>query len=197
MEPTSPPEVFEAQVRECFGRVAYSHKTHEKCADILQAKLRWLKNTQIALSVVVSGTLIVTVLGHDAWSKIIATALSAVLAGINLYFKNYNFGELAQTHKEAADQLWNVRESYLSLLTDMTTGAISMEKAMDRRDRLQKDLSVIYSKAPRTNTIAYRSAQRALQINEDLTFSAEEIDAFLPQPLKRAKTTNPAAQELK
>jgi len=196
MEPTSPPDAFEAQVRECFGRVAYSHKTHEKCADILQAKLRLLKNTQIALSVVVSGTLIVTVVGHDAWSKIIATVLSAVLAGINLYFKNYNYGELAQTHKEAADQLWNVRESYLSLLTDMVTGAISMDKAMERRDKLQKDLSVIYSKAPRTNTVAYKAAQRALKINEDLTFSAEEIDAFLPQPLKRAKKANQSPSTL-
>ena len=196
MERTSPPDAFEAQVRECFGRVAYSHKTHEKCADSLQAKLRLLKNTQIALSVVVSGTLIVTVVGHDAWSKIIATVLSAVLAGINLYFKNYNYGELAQDHKEAADQLWNIRESYLSLLTDMATGAVSMEKAMERRDKLQKDLSVIYSKAPRTNTTAYKAAQRALKIKEDLTFSAEEIDAFLPQPLKRARKVNQVSAPL-
>ena len=192
MEPTSQTNVqpagdaFEAQVRECFGRVAYSHKTHEKCADMLQAKLRLLKNTQITLSVIVSGTLIATVLGKDAASKIIATVLSAVLAGINLYFKNYNYGELAQAHKETADQLWNVRESYVSLLTDMATGAIPMEKATERRDRLQKELAAIYSKAPRTNAEAYKAAQKALKISEDLTFSAEEIDAFLPGPLKRA-----------
>lgn len=190
MERTSPTEAFEAQVRECFGRVVYSHKTHEKCADSLQAKLRLLKNTQIALSVVVSGTLIVTVVGHDTWSKLTATVLSAILAGINLYFKNYNYGELAQTHKEAADQLWNVRESYLSLLTDMATRAVPMDKAIERRDKLQKDLSVIYSKAPRTNSIGYKAAQRALKISEDLTFSVEEIDAFLPAPLKRAKQAN-------
>ena len=28
-------QVLEGQMRECFGRVVYSHKTHEKCADIL------------------------------------------------------------------------------------------------------------------------------------------------------------------
>lgn len=27
--------VLEGQLRECYGRVVYSHKTHEKCADIL------------------------------------------------------------------------------------------------------------------------------------------------------------------
>ena len=153
---------------------------------MLQVKLRLLKNTQIALSVIVSGTLIATVTGKDSASKVIATVFSAVLAGINLYFKNYNYGELAQAHKETADQLWNVRESYVSLLTDMATRAITMEKATERRDRLQKDLSAIYSKAPRTNAEAYKAAQKALKISEDLTFSAEEIDAFLPDPLKRA-----------
>lgn len=180
-------EAFEAQIRECFGRVAYSHKTHEKCADLLQSKLRVLKNTQIAISVAVSGTLIVTVVGQETVSKLVATVLSAVLAGINLYFKNYNYGEMAQAHKEAADQLWNVRESYVSLLTDMETRAVTMEKAMERREKLQKDLGAIYSKAPRTNANAYKQAQRALKISEDLTFSAEEIDAFLPGPLRRAQ----------
>ncbi|MEH0992030.1 hypothetical protein V7J87_28835, partial [Klebsiella pneumoniae] len=27
--------ILEGQIRECYGRVVYSHKTHEKCADIL------------------------------------------------------------------------------------------------------------------------------------------------------------------
>ena len=28
--------ILEGQLRECYGRVVYSHKTHEKCADILE-----------------------------------------------------------------------------------------------------------------------------------------------------------------
>lgn len=190
MDHTSQPDALEAQIRECFGRVAYSHKTHEKCADLLQGKLTQLKNTQIILSVVVSGTVIATVLGQGAWAKVTATALSAVLAGINLYFKNYNYGEMAQEHKEAADQLWNIRESYLSLLTDLATGSTLADRAMERRDKLQEELAITYSKAPRTNTDAYKAAQNALQINEDLTFSAEEIDLLLPGPLKRAKKSD-------
>lgn len=154
---------------------------------MLQCKLRVLKNTQITLSVVVSGTLIVTLMGNSDYAKVTATVLSAILAGVNLYFKNYNYGEMAQAHKETADQLWNVRESYISLLTDMTSGSLTMEKAMERRDKQQKELAAIYSKAPRTNAEAYKAAQKALKINEDLTFSTEEVDVFLPAPLKRAK----------
>jgi hypothetical protein len=48
---------LEAQLRECFGRVAYSHKAHEKCADSCHVKLSRLKIAQIALSAVRTGGL--------------------------------------------------------------------------------------------------------------------------------------------
>ena len=43
-------QILEGQLRECFGRVVYSHKTHEKCADILLKRLsRMLKLWQIGV----------------------------------------------------------------------------------------------------------------------------------------------------
>ena len=193
MEPTSPqPDVaaramLEAQIRECFGRVVYSHKTHEKCADILLSRLSWLKHTQIVLSVLVSGSLLTEILGNHPSKGIVPTALSTVLVFINLYFKNYNYGQMAQAHKETADRLWSARESYLSLLTDLMSGIVTLAQSADKRDKLQKELATIYSHAPRTNSNAYRKAQQALKYNEDMTFSAEEIDAFLPNVLKKSK----------
>src|SRR5687767_519983 len=44
--------VLEGQLRECYGRVVYSHKTHEKCADILLARLGRIKFWQIVLSAI-------------------------------------------------------------------------------------------------------------------------------------------------
>lgn len=40
---------FEDLVRECFGRVVYTHKTHERMADRCAATLRRYKMAQIAL----------------------------------------------------------------------------------------------------------------------------------------------------
>ena len=48
-----------------------------------------------------------------------------------------------------------------------------------------EDLHLVYSSAPSTSYQAYREAQKALKQNEDMTFSDEEIDAFLPNELKR------------
>lgn len=197
MEATSPqPDnaaraMLEAQIRECFGRVVYSHKTHEKCADILLSRLSWLKHTQIVLSVLVSGSLLTTMFGDQPSKGIIPTVLSGILLFINLYFKNYNYGQMAQAHKESADRLWNARESYLCLLTDLNCGILTMSQAADKRDKLQKEVATIHSNAPRTNSNAYAKAQDALKYREDMTFSVEEIDAFLPEALKMAKRVEP------
>ena len=200
MEQNSHPDaaackIILGQIRECFGRVVYSHKTHEKCADILLERQSWLKNTQIAISVILSGALIKTLLADHPVCSIISAILSTVLAGINLYFKNYNYGQLAQSHKESADRLWNIRESYISLLTDLTAGVINAKQASERRDKLQKELAIIYSRAPRTNSKAYRLAQQSLQYSEDMTFSSKEIDAFLPDVLKTSKSDEPHSHD--
>jgi hypothetical protein len=50
---------------------------------------------------------------------------------------------------------------------------------------LLEELHAVYVGAPSTTFQAYRKAQDALKKYEDMTFSDEEIDAFLPKELKR------------
>lgn len=47
------------------------------------------------------------------------------------------------------------------------------------------ELHKVYGGAPSTTTEAYKKAQEGLQRNQDMTFTDEEIDAFLPEELKR------------
>mgnify|MGYP006325161543 FL=1 len=56
------------------------------------------------------------------------------------------------------------------------------------RDQLIEELKLIYKFAPATNSKAYKKAQDALRINEELTFNDEEIDQFLPNELKFKST---------
>lgn len=181
--------VLEAQLRECFGRTVYSHKTHEKSADGCRRKLSRVKFWQILLSAVTTGGLIVAVFGDAGTSKV-ATVLSAFLStallALNTYTKEVDPGQSAQKHKEAAAKLWTVRESYLSLLTDMRAATISIEAASAKRDELQEALSTIYESAPRTSAEGYSDASVALKEREELTFSDEEIDKFLPAALRKS-----------
>lgn len=178
-------EPLVSQLRECFGRVAYSHKTHEKCSDIYHERLSRLKLAQIILSVVTTGTLIRVLFEQGKSAAVIAAILSATLLVINAYTKNYDLGSLSQKHADTAAKLWEIRESYLSLLTDVESKTLSFEEAAKCRDKLQDKLAAVYKGAPRTLGPAYKRAQDALKTKEDLTFSIEEIDRLLPPPLRK------------
>lgn len=182
---------LEAQIRECYGRVAYSHKTHEKCADIYHSRLGKVKISQVVLAAITTGGLIATLLGQNPVSTGLAAISSTVLLALNTYTKENDFGELAQKHAQAAGELWSVRESYLSLLTDIADKSANSEQIREKRDELQIELKNIYKTAPRTISEAYKKAQEALKVNEELTFSDEEIDNMLPITLHKKKPATP------
>lgn len=179
--------ILEGQLRECFGRVVYSHKTQEKCTDILLSRLAVIKWWQIILSAITTGGFIAAVFGAGQIGAALGILVSTTLLVLNAYTKSYDLGELAQKHKQAANDLWLIREKYLSLIADLTMGEKPIESLQKERDDLLKELHSVYSGAPSTNFKAYRKAQDALKKHEDLTFSDAEIDAFLPKDLKRVK----------
>jgi hypothetical protein len=181
------PDILEGQLRECYGRVVYSHKTHETCADILLDSLAKIKRWQIILSAIASTGFVAAIFGSGTIGGIAGLIVSIALLILNAYTKDYDHGELAQKHRQAAADLWMIREKYLSLLTDLRMGARSIEEISQDRDLLLQELHAVYSGAPSTNNKAYCAAQDALQNKEDMTFSDDEVDAFLPAELKRKK----------
>jgi len=178
-------KILEDQLRECYGRVVYSHKTHEKCADILVRRHDQIKLWQIVLSAIVTGGIISTLIADGTVGMVISAVLSTLLLVLNAYTKNYDLGEIAQKHRRAAADLWIIREEYLSLLTDIRIGDVPLDILRERRDKLVKELHATYAGAPSTNYKAYRAAQKSLKQLEDMTFSDEEINSFLPEKLKK------------
>ncbi|MFK0343311.1 SLATT domain-containing protein [Pseudomonas asiatica] len=177
--------ILEGQLRECYGRVVYSHKTHEKCADILLSRLSNIKFWQIVLSAITTGGFVAAALGGGETSAIAGIVVSTILLILNAYTKNYDLGELAQKHRQAGADLWIIRERYLSLITDLRMGEKPIETLQKVRDNLLEQLHAVYSGAPSTTYQAYKKAQEALKTLEDMTFSDAEIDAFLPKELKK------------
>lgn len=179
-------DLVEGQLRECYGRVVYSHKTHEKCADILLSRLSTIKLWQIILSSVTTASFVSAFFGTGTVGAAVGVVISTTLLVLNAYTKDYDLGELAQKHRQSASDLWLIREKYLSLLTDLRVGDESIESIRSRRDALLKELYGVYSGAPSTTVRAYTAAQKALQQWEEMTFSDDEIDKLLPRDLKRA-----------
>ena len=113
--------VLEGQLRECYGRVVYSHKTHEKCADILLERQGHIKLAQIIISAIVTGGIVSTFFDAGKAGAAISAVLSTGLLALNAYTKDYDLGEIAQKHRQAGAELLIVREIYLSLLTTLCT----------------------------------------------------------------------------
>jgi hypothetical protein len=116
----------------------------------------------------------------------VTLALSLFGLIVNSYMKDLDPGQAAQKHRETAADLWNIRESYLSLLTDIRDATVPMKDLRARRDELQRQLHHIYLIAPHTDGKAYGEAQDRLKNKEDLTFSEKEIDLMLPTTLRRS-----------
>ena len=176
-----------AQVREAFGRVAYTHKTHEKQADICFGKHRGQQGVLIALTAISSGTFLVAAVSQFASTTVtslVTSTVAVLVTWVTLGARTFRFHEEAEAHRDIAARLWDVRESYVSLIADLMSGDVSDADARVRRDELQETTREVYTSAPRTTAKAYGRAQKGLKDNEELTFSSRELDLLLPETLR-------------
>ena len=179
---------LETQMREIYGRVIYTHKTHEKCAELLENRSVCLKWLEIILSALTTTSILGVVFGDDSTVfQFVATLFSTALLALTLYSKDFNLSQLAERHKHAALNILEIREELLSLLVDLRIGNQDMDDLQNKRDKLLDKLVQSYKGAPNTNWKAYTMASKALKENEEFTFSDEEIDKFLPEALRSTK----------
>ena len=180
-------------IRESFGRVAYSHKTHEKAAEIEDRNSKIVKWANIVLTALTSGSLVSTIVTNQNAFLYISAFLSSLMLGFTLFQLNFNPAEIAEETSVCSKELWYIREKYINLMADIINGKLSDELIISKRDQLIEELKLIYKFAPQTNSKAYEKARKALKINEELTFSDEEIDQFLTSELKLKKNLPPSS----
>src|SRR4051812_41418773 len=94
--------LLESQIRDIYGRVIYTHKTHEKCADILKERSDFFKTGEVILSTVTTTTILVVLFGEGKVYNLIAAICSTAVLGITLYTKDFNLLAIAEKHKQSA-----------------------------------------------------------------------------------------------
>lgn len=177
--------LLESQIREIYGRVVYTHKTHEKCADVLKQRNDFLKITEVILSALTTTSILVLIFGDGIIFQFLAALFSTTLLCLTIYSKDYNLLALAEKHKQAALDILEIRENLLSLLVDIRIGNKNVNDYQFERNKLNEQLVNTYRGAPKTINKAYKIASKALQEKEEFTFSDEEIDKFLPESLRK------------
>ena len=170
-------------IRESFGRVVYTHKTHEKAREIESTKAIMVKIINIFLTAVTSTSLVTTIFTDEHFLLYVSSVLSAATLAFTIFQLSFDPSQEAERHCATARELWYVREQYINLLADARDSVDSVNLRR-RRDELTSDLKRIYGAEPNTSPRAYKRAQAALKVSEDMTFSDDEINRFLPNVLQ-------------
>ena len=177
-----------ATARELYGRVVYSHKTHEQDRERWSKKVCSMNYINIGLAsattffAIISATLKTT-------TSIYATAVFALLTvAFVLWQSNFDPAAKDSQHRVAAKELLWIREQLLLLITECHMPD-STQKHLERcLEVLTRELTAVYKFAPNTSSEAYTAAEEMIK-GGHFTFSDDEIDLLLPQALRK----NPAA----
>ena len=85
-------KALESQIREIYGRVVYTHKTHEKCADLFKSRSDTLKGVEISSNSINNNNHF----GRTIWewknigSYCCGICSTILLLLLTLYAKDYN-----------------------------------------------------------------------------------------------------------
>lgn len=184
-----------ASIRESYGRVVYTHKTHEKERERQSRIANLSKWTNVVLGAITLGGVIAALGTSTAWVLFLSIAMATLNVGYALVQLSFDPRGQAGLHRAAAKQLLIVRNHFQALIADIKSGCLSDDQARNRRDELDAISAEAYRLAPDTSRRAYARAQRSLKFAEDMTFSVAEIDALLPHGL-RETSEPPTAQQL-
>lgn len=171
------------QLVEAHARVVYTYTAHHKDADYLIAKDNVLRISQIILTAISASGFFATIISNQAYLCIIAGLAAAVSLGLNLYTKDFKPHLDAQEHKSAADELWLVREQYISLITDLNV--LDNAEIIKRREAIQNLISDINKRYKGTSRRGYKKAQKALKKEEEQFFNEGEAEQMLPAHLRK------------
>ncbi len=174
-----------SQLRESYRRVVFAHKAHEKASELLHFRLRIIENTQVLLSALSIAGIITIFLGGNQLMLLLPALCCSVLFCLQVFFKKHDLGSIAEKHTEISHDLWEIQETYLSLLTDIDDGKLSREQIEMERDRLYHDFAAHLKCGIKLPEKACRKAKRSLQERDNLSPSDISGDSLLPLYLQK------------
>jgi hypothetical protein len=172
-------------LRMTFGSVVRHHEAHLRMS---QSRVRWsrgLRALEALLMIAVVAASIQAASGASVRAAVVAAALAVLALATLILHLTFDLERSAQAHASCAARLWQIREQYRALLSDLADGAIGIDMTRQRRDELIGELQAVYQIAPFES--AHRSVDRAVETLEEAALTDLEIDRFLPPSLQKGE----------
>lgn len=172
-------------IRDAYGRVSYSHKTHAKERERLSTRLLWFRRVRLAVVTLTATGAVGILIADPYWLQVTTAILGAISLFMTLYGQGSPLEKSVTAHRRAQDDLWVIKEKYLYLIHDLDSGVITDAEAVVRRDELAEELEKVYHEVPDTSPAAYKKARKAIKETGELSFSDEELDELVPVGLRK------------
>ena len=177
--------IIEGTVRETYASVVWSHKIQEKQADIYTKQFKLMETAKIISASLTSVGIVSLIFTDQIWIKIVSALISFVTIFVNAFFKSFDLQAMINNHKTAANKLLVERNKLKYLLLKIRLRENSTTELSEEFKLLLDAIGQVYKEAPNTTEKAVKLAQKALNVDQDNTFSEKEIDSFLPNTLRR------------
>lgn len=171
------------EVRQTFASVVWTHKIQEKQADIYAIQYKWLETINVIAAAATSCGIITTIFIDKMVAKIITACLSFCALAITAYFKSFDLKNMENRHRIAANEFVVIRDHLLHIITELHMHK-DIDEITEKYEEVIKDLDDAFLNAPSTTTKAAHIAAKALNENNEYTYTDEEIDHFLPSHLR-------------
>ncbi len=153
-------DILKKQIVDAAGNVQYTFIAHWNIVNRLKWRYQVIKIVQIVLTAVSAGGFLAVLLSGIPKLSWIGGLTSVVALGINLYILNFDLPNSIKHHSDAANELWEVRENYKSLIVDFDS--IEIEKVREKRDELTKKVSCINKNYPGTDEKSFEKAKKEM-----------------------------------
>ena len=102
------------QIREEYGKLVYTYTCHNKDAQIVNKRTKILKIVKLVLSGLSTAGFVSAIFSNAKIVSILGIIISVALFVITSILNEENMACSIASHNNAANQLWLVRENYVS-----------------------------------------------------------------------------------
>lgn len=153
-------ERLKKQLTEAAGNVIYTYVAHWNIVNRLKIRFKIIKITQIVLTAISTGGFLTSIIAGIPCLSWLGGFSSALALFLNLYMLNFNITDDIKRHEEAANELWNIREGYRSLIVDFDD--LSQEIIREKRDKLIAETSRVNKEYPGTDERSFTKAKKTI-----------------------------------
>ena len=178
-----------------FGQVVHHHRSHTQAAVTASRWGRRLRAGETILLAGVAMSAVAAASGRGQAYSIASAAMACVALLLFLIHAVFDVDSVARAHHVCSTRLWNMREQYRALLSDLNDGAIAPEAARARRNALMEELGSIYEAAPALSRRVFK-VPREEEGAEELALTDQEIDRLLPRSLHLSRKATPATSDV-